>query len=238
MGSLTPFRFKQFSVHHDRCAMKVGTDGVLLGALAGRENPKRILEIGVGSGVVSLMLAQRFPEAMITGVEIDAEAWNQAAENAKSSPWSDRIEFFNLSFQEFSRSSVQKFDLIISNPPYFSNHLKSNDSQKNLALHGDGLSFSEMVFGIKDLIFPESEIWVILPPVQMDDFEKKMEASGINLFHKEIVKDQPSKKILRIISGFSLNNQPFTQRSISLKNPDGSFSSEYSDLLKNFLLIF
>jgi tRNA1Val (adenine37-N6)-methyltransferase len=199
---------------------------------------KRILEIGVGSGVVSLMLAQRFPEAMITGVEIDAEAWNQAAENAKSSPWSDRIEFFNLSFQEFCRSSVQKFDLIISNPPYFSNHLKSNDSQKNLALHGDGLSFSEMVFGINDLIFPESEIWVILPPVQMDDFEKKMEASGINLFHKEIVKDQPSKKILRIISGFSLNNQPFTQRSISLKNPDGSFSSEYSNLLKNFLLIF
>ena len=145
MSNHTPFRFKQFSVNHDRCAMKVGTDAVLLGSISGSGNPKSILEIGVGTGVVSLMLAQRFPEARITGVEIDREAWEQASENARQSPWKDRIDFVHMSFQDFCLKQGQKYDLIVSNPPFFPNHLKSPDPKRNLALHNDTLSFGELV---------------------------------------------------------------------------------------------
>jgi tRNA1Val (adenine37-N6)-methyltransferase len=233
-----PFRFKQFSIHHDRSAMKVGTDGVLLGAIAGRGNPQSILEIGVGSGVVSLMLAQRFPKAKITGVEIDAEAWKQATENAQNSPWSDRIEFVNMSFQEYCGLTRQKFDLIVSNPPYFPNHLKSNDPQRNLALHNDALPFSEMASGFSGLLNLESEIWVILPPSQMAQFERILDSSGLSNYYKLIIKDKPSKNILRMICGFSYYNDAILEKSLMIKGEDGDYSADYSELLKDFLTIF
>ncbi|MCL6257793.1 methyltransferase domain-containing protein [Aquiflexum sp. TKW24L] len=234
----TPFRFKQFDIHHDRTAMKVGTDGVLLGAIAGIGNPQSILEIGVGSGVVSLMLAQRFPQAKITGVEIDSEAWKQATENAENSPWSERIEFVNMSFQEYCGLTSQKFDLIVSNPPYFPNHLKSIDPQRNLALHNDALPFTEMASGISGLLNLESEIWVILPPSQMAEFERILDSLGLKFFNKVNVKDKPSKNILRMIYGFSFYNHSISEKDLSIKMENGNFSDEYSELLRNFLTIF
>jgi tRNA1Val (adenine37-N6)-methyltransferase len=234
----TPFRFKQFAINHDRTAMKVGTDGVLLGAIAGSGSPKNILEIGVGSGVVSLMLAQRFPLASITGVEIDPEACKQANENAQNSPWADRIDFLNLSFQEFCKKTEQRFDLIVSNPPYFSNHLKSPDPKRNLALHNDALPFTQLVSGVTKLLNPKSEFWVILPPDQMSDLEKIMDSSGLNLMSKISVKDNPKKNILRLISAFSLNKQYIIEKNLCMKREDGSFSKEYSELMRDFLIVF
>lgn len=238
MGNQGPFRFKQFSVHHDRCALKVGTDGVLLGAIAGKGSPKNILEIGVGTGVVSLMLAQRFPEAVITGVEIDKEAWNQAAENARQSPWGDRIDFINMSFQDFCLSRKTKFDLVVSNPPYFSNHLKSSDSKRNIALHNDALPFCELTDGVISLLHETSEFWVILPPTQMGELETQTIRNNLNLVSKISIRDKSSKNILRLIYGFSFLNNTRTVRSITIKEESGDYSDDYSDLLKNFLIIF
>lgn len=238
MSNHTPFRFKQFSVNHDRCAMKVGTDAVLLGSISGLGNPKSILEIGVGTGVVSLMLAQRFPEARITGVEIDKEAWEQASENARQSPWKDRIEFKHISFQDFCENQAQKYDLIVSNPPFFPNHLKSPDPKRNLALHNDSLSFEELSSGVISLIHPFSEFWGILPPVQMEELKKLMVSKGLRINTRTIIKDNPTKNILREILGFSFFNQAMCSKDISIKDKNGNYSKDYSELLKEFLIIF
>jgi len=238
MGDSTPFRFKQFSIHHDRTAMKVGTDGVLLGAMAGKGSPKNILEIGVGTGVVSLMLAQRFPLAKITGVEIDPDAWKQAAENAQNSPWANRIEFLNTSFQDYSQHSLTKFDLIVSNPPYFSYHLKSPDPKRNLALHTDALSFRELASGVINLLDRGSEFWVILPPEQMADLEKILTTSELNVICKNLIRDNPQKNILRLVYGFSFLNQTSSESSLSIKQANGIYSDDYSDLMKEFLIVF
>jgi len=234
----TPFRFKQFTVHHDRTAMKVGTDGVLLGALAGSGSPHYILEIGVGSGVVSLMMAQRFPEAKIQGVEIDHAAWQQATENAQKSPWNGRINFFNKSFQEYCHQDLTKFDLIVSNPPYFSNHLKSPDPKRNLALHANALPFSDLAKGVLTLLDPEGEFWVILPPEQMGVLEKILLSTGLNLIWSISVKDKPSKNILRKICGFSFFNRTVNEKYIFIKDENGDYSNDYSELLKEFLIVF
>ncbi|MCR9017119.1 tRNA1(Val) (adenine(37)-N6)-methyltransferase [Aquiflexum gelatinilyticum] len=238
MSNHTPFRFKQFSVNHDRCAMKVGTDAVLLGSISGSGNPKSILEIGVGTGVVSLMLAQRFPEARITGVEIDKEAWEQASENARQSPWKDRIEFKHISFQDFCENQAQKYDLIVSNPPFFPNHLKSLDPKRNLALHNDTLSFGELVSGVISLFHPFSEFWAILPPVQMEELEKLMVSKGLRIHTRTFIKDNPAKNILRVILGFSFLNHAMYSKDISIKDKNGNYSKDYSELLKEFLIVF
>ena len=127
----TYFQFKKFIIHHDRCAMKVGTDGVLLGAWANAENARRILDIGAGSGLISLMLAQRYPSANIVGIDIDEDAIAQAKENAELSPWKDRIELFTADVCEFSKNENMQFDAIVSNPPYFEEKVHCPDGQRN-----------------------------------------------------------------------------------------------------------
>lgn len=234
----TPFLFKRFSIHHGRTAMKVGTDGVILGAIAGSGSPENILEIGVGSGVVSLMMAQRFPEAKIQGMEIDQSAWQQATENAQKSPWNGRIDFFNKSFQEYCEQDLTKFDLIVSNPPYFSNHLKSPDPKKNLALHSDALPFTDLSKGVLRLLGREGEFWVILPPEQMGILEKILLSSGLNVIWEISIKDSPTKNILRKICVFSFNIRTKKEKNLCIKNENGSYSDAYSKLLMEFLIIF
>jgi tRNA1Val (adenine37-N6)-methyltransferase len=232
------FQFKQFAVQQDKCAMKISTDGVVLGAYAGQGNPKKILDIGAGTGVISLMLAQRFPEAMITGIEIDKDASEQASENVRNSPWNNRISILNKSFQEFCKHHQDKFDLIVSNPPYFPNHLKTEDHQRNLALHNDTLPFEELMAGIKSIMDQEATSWLILPPYQMEETNKIAEVLGLFAFEKLKIQDKPSKNFIRVIQGFSLQKKELIINSLSIKDEEGNYSKEYSDLLKNFLLIF
>ena len=116
------FQFKQFTVWHDRCAMKVGTDAVLLGSWIHVENAQRLLDVGCGCGLIALMAAQRCPEGKIVAIEIDPDAAQQAKENVQSSPWADRIQVIQEDFAKFTDEN--KFDVIFSNPPYFANSLK------------------------------------------------------------------------------------------------------------------
>ena len=169
------FSFKRFTIHQDRCAMKVGTDGVLLGVLAPviigennlsvAENPEsqlKILDIGTGTGLVAIMLAQRTGgKAQISAVEIDADAAEQAKDNISKTPW--QIDVYNKSIQDFSSESATKFDLIVSNPPYFINSLKAPDKSRNTARHTDELSFQDLVHCVSKLLSDEGKFSVIIP---------------------------------------------------------------------------
>ena len=170
------FQFKQFFVRHDRCAMKVGTDGVLLGCWSGydaaaagsptiphRYHYARCLDIGTGSGLIALMLAQRFPDALIDAIDIDKAAVEQAAENFAASPWSDRLHAYCAKLQEWSIVNSQLYSLIVSNPPYFQNSLKNPDKGRQTARHTDTLSFSELIHHSTRLLSENGILALILP---------------------------------------------------------------------------
>ncbi len=160
------FQFKHFMIQQDRCAMKVGTDGVLLGAWVKAKHPRKILDVGTGTGLIALMLAQRYTEAIIKGIEIEAEASKQAQENVQASPFGERISIEHQSYQDFSEHSTQTYDLIVSNPPYFQNSYTSHSHKRNLARHTHALSYEELLKlsyknlnnnGILSIIIPFSE---------------------------------------------------------------------------------
>lgn len=219
--------------------MKVGTDGVLLGALAGEGGDfKKILEIGLGTGVVSLMLAQRFEQAKIEGVEIDQEAWKQAEENANRSPWADRISFRLADFKDFAPIREEKFDLIVSNPPYFSNHLKSPDSKRNLAIHNDSLAFEELLDGVRSLLSEQGELWLILPEYEMKVFKAMAEKSQLFNCKSIIIKNKNKGRVFRYISFFSKSKGDYSEIEVNIKDDQGVYSEWYKKILSPFLIIF
>lgn len=232
------FQFKQFGIHQDRCAMKVATDGVVLGALAGEQKATNMLEVGIGTGVISLMIAQRYELLEITGVEIDGDAWVQASENAANSPWSKRIKFLHQRFQDYSQMVSEKFDLIVSNPPYFSNHLKSADPKRNIALHNESLSFPELLFGVERLLAPKGAFWLILPPEGMRQMEEIAAGQGLFLNRQIFIRDRVSKPILRTVGRFSFLPEKEENSELLIKDQNGTYSVAYSSLLRDYLLIF
>ena len=230
------FQFQQFRINQDRCAMKISTDAVMLGALADSVFPKEILDVGTGTGVIALMLAQRFPDAKIQAVEIDAQAAAQALENFHMNTFSDRMQLWEGKFQEFE--SQQKYDLIVSNPPYFPDHLKSSDAQRNMALHTDELSFQDLLDKVTQLLAEDGQFWVILPPRQMQDFQKEAERKGLFPARKFTLQDKPGKRIQREICAFSRSQDGVETSAIFIKNEDGTPHETYAGLVSGFLLGF
>lgn len=232
------FQFKQFIIHQERCGMKVSTDAVLLGALASQKDAKLILDIGTGTGVIALMLAQRFPNSVIDGIEIDKSAFVQAAENVALSQWKDRIKLSHQSFQEYSAIKPKSFDLIVSNPPYFPAHIKSQDSQRNLALHNDALPFHELIQGVASLLSRQGLFWAILPERQMQDLEKLAIQEGLFSHRKVVVRNHPVAPVLRVVQAFSFLEQVPTETNLDIRDQDRNYSETYKELLRNFLLDF
>lgn len=232
------FQFQQFRVAQDRCAMKISTDAVLLGSLVQSVAPKQILDIGTGTGVIALMLAQRFPDAQLTALEIDPEAATQAEENFKESPFSSRLNLKITALQKFSADF--SFDLIVSNPPYFPNHLKSGNSQRNLALHTDSLSFEALLSHTSQLLAPFGKFWVILPPRQMGDFCKLAERVLLFPNSKTQIQDTASKPIHREIVSFSKYKGlvSIPTRTYCLKDANGNYTEDYKQVISGFLLGF
>ena len=161
------FAFKQFTIRHDRCAMKVGTDGVLLGAWTDIRHAHRILDIGTGTGLIALMLAQRCPEASITAIDIDSEAVNQALENIQNSPWKERVEAYLQDIRTYQPQTL--FDTIVSNPPYFINSLKCPDNQRNTARHTDTLDMHALLYQASQLLTPDGHFSIVLPAEQTNE---------------------------------------------------------------------
>ena len=158
------FKFKKFTVWHDLCSMKVGTDGVLLGAWSSHGNPLKILDVGSGTGLIALMLAQRFPEAKIDAIDIDVSAYEQTSANVTGSPFSDRIMAVHISIQDYAQLDTEvRYDLIVSNPPFFENSFKSPDSGRTLARHTDTLPLTELLACSAQLLAPSGRLAMILP---------------------------------------------------------------------------
>jgi tRNA1Val (adenine37-N6)-methyltransferase len=216
--------------------MKISTDAVLLGGLAESENPKMILDIGTGTGVIALMLAQRFPDANIEAVEFDEKAAIQAGENFAGSKFDARLTIHQERIQDFATS--KRFDLIVSNPPYFTAHLKSKGKERNQALHTDMLSFEDLVNQVIRLLADRGRFWLILPPYESTVFQDLARKKG--LFSNQIfrLKDKPEKQFHREVVEFSFKEKGLRNSNILLKNQDGSPSESYSKLVSGFLLDF
>ncbi len=230
------FRFKEFLIQQDRCAFKVGTDGVMLGAYATVTGSKNILDIGTGTGLISLMLAQR-SIAEIKAIEPDKNSYSQAKENFQKSKWSNRIRIENTSLQEFIVDS--QFDLIVTNPPYFVNSLKNPDERKASARHDINLTTDEILSGVFRLLSEDGRFQIILPWVEGNLFIA--EAAGYGLFCNSILKIRPlpSGEIRRMILGFSRKRTTVTEKFLTIeKGKRHEFTEEYINLTKDFYLKF
>lgn len=228
------FKFRQFSIWQDRCAMKVGTDGVLLGAWADLAGCTKILDIGTGTGLLALMAAQRVPEAIVTAVEIDPEAASQAAGNIAASPWKDRINVVSADIREY-RPGIS-FDAILCNPPYFRNSLRCPDKSRSTARHGDTLSFEELALSVQEMLSPDGHFHVVLPYEAVPDFIKASSACGLQLHRQTDVRTKAGKQIKRSLLESGKLYRMFRHDEITIIDNTGYESDEYVNLVKNFYI--
>ncbi|WP_077025069.1 tRNA1(Val) (adenine(37)-N6)-methyltransferase [Fuerstiella marisgermanici] len=230
-----PFHFKQFAVQQDRCAMKVGTDAILLGTWADGNLTPRILDIGTGTGVVALMMAQRFPAAHITAVEVDRDASEQAASNFAASQWADRLTVEHIAIQGYATHAT--FDLIISNPPFFSGSLKPPDDQRRVARHDDGLPHGDLLYAASRLQSPGGRLAVILPVDQGEEFRRLAAEYGLHCHRQCYVKPTPHKPPHRLLMEFTSNEcGPTTEPELVVEIKRHEYSPEFAAMAKPFLL--
>ena len=184
------FRFKQFKVDQSDTAMKVCTEACVLGAVAEAPSPHRILDIGAGTGLLSLMLAQKY-SCPVDAVEIEEHAYRQATSNFGNSPWKERLTLFHSSIQEYMTTTSFLYDLIVCNPPFFTSHLTSENSAKNLALHNAALSQEALSQSIGGLLSQRGVCYLLLPPSESDNFDKVIVGKGLFLQGRTILYDRP-----------------------------------------------
>lgn len=237
----TPFfKFKKFTIWHDKCAMKVGTDGVLLGALAPSESVKRILDVGTGTGLIALMLAQRTEkeqDVTITAVELDKDAVLQAQENINHSPWANRISVVSTDYRTYS--STVKFDLIVSNPPYFVNAIKSPLLNRTQARHTDSLSFEDLITKSATLLADRGVFEVIIPTDGMDRFFTLAKDVNLTLLKRIMIKTTPIAIAKRVVLFFSKENKEIADiedKELLIELERHQYSDDYIRLTKSFYL--
>lgn len=228
------FAFKQFTIHHDRCAMKVGTDGVLLGAWVNLSNSHRILDIGTGTGLIALMMAQRCNDSNITAIDIDTEAVSQANENIQASPWKDRVIAIQQDIRSFHPN--KSFDTIISNPPYFINSLKSSDTQRNTARHTDTLSAEDLIRKTADLLTEDGYFSIILPTEQIEELIQISERVGLYPSRRTHVITRPGLMPKRTLMEFCKRETPFPTNQLVIELDRHVYSEEYIALTRDFYL--
>jgi tRNA1Val (adenine37-N6)-methyltransferase len=238
MGKNSYFRFKQFMVIQEKSAMKVGTDGVLLGAWVIINSAKTILDVGTGTGVIALMMAQR-SVAEITALEIEKESFGEACFNFNQSPWSGRIYSVHQSFQAYSAETLQKFDLIISNPPFFENASKSSELSRSNARHNDLLPFSELIGGCDRLLTTSGRFALILPAEQSERFISLASDFGLFVTRLTKVRPKPGKSFHRYLLEFSKVQTEVVSDELTIEfDVHNNFTTEYINLTKDFYLLF
>jgi tRNA1Val (adenine37-N6)-methyltransferase len=237
---MPPFRFKQFAVAQDRCAMKVCTDACAFGAWVGEQAPAhtaRALDIGTGTGLLALMLAQCLPQAHIVGVELDPEACAQARENMGNSPWASRLQAVEMSIQAYAQSQpAGGFGLVAANPPFFPEHLQPGDPKRRQALHTTALPFGELAAAIGHLLAPEGEAWILLPPAQQAQFGALAREQGLFPRQACLLHDRPGTRPLRSMACYrreALENPPPSALFIREGN---AYSEPFQRLLRPFYL--
>ena len=231
-----PFHFQQFDIHQDHAAMKVGTDSDLLGALCAGGN--RILDIGTGTGVLALMLAQRYPEAQITAIEIDENAVKDAQLNFSQSKWSHRIKLQHISLQDYLIAHPDpSFDCIVCNPPYFHRSLECPNPARTRARHTSSLPFTILIQGAYGLLEEDGLFSVCIPPEVLQDFLTISRQTGFSIQHNYIIKTPPPKGPKRhvLILKKGIVSQP-QDEVFCMRNSDHTRSDWYLNLMKDFLI--
>ena len=232
------FTFKQFTINQDRCAMKVGTDGVLLGSWAPiHHNPFSVLDIGAGTGIIALMIAQRTQAEQIDALEIDEEAYEQAVENFENSPWGDRLFCFHAGLDEFIEEPEDEYDLIVSNPPFYSEDYKTESEQRDLARFQDAMPFEELIEAA-DLLLSENGIFAVILPFKEEEkfiaLAKEAELYPIKITR---VKGTLKSEIKRSLLAFSrYENTEIKIDELIIEVDRHVYTPEYIELTKDFYL--
>lgn len=233
------FAFKQFTISQDLCAMKVGTDAVLLGAWANTEGANKILDIGTGTGVIALMLAQK-SNAIIDAIDIDKNACNQAQENSDNSKWNERIFIHYSSLQDFAEENNDPYDLIISNPPYFIDSSKSSEAKRTTARHADILPYEQLLNGVLKLLSTKGRFYIILPLKEGEIFRDMAESEKLFLCKLTRVRTREDKATeKRLLMCFSRERKTFSEDSLTIEmNERHQYTEEYKQLTKDYYLAF
>jgi tRNA1Val (adenine37-N6)-methyltransferase len=221
------FKFKHFEVNQSNSAMKIGTDSMVFGSLIDVEGKSNALDIGTGTGVLSLMTAQRNPSLKITAIEIEADAFDEAKINFENSSFQPQLTAFHVDFLDFSPDS--KFDLIFSNPPYFENASKSSSQQKNLARHDDSLPLNVLFEKVAVHLTENGLFWVILPNLTFDTYSEFASKIGLHLF-KQIEIFGKENQLVRKIGAFSKINKSIDHSRLIIRKNDGNYTDEYKEL--------
>lgn len=231
------FQFKQFTIRHDRCAMKVGTDGVLLGAWTPLDGVRTALDVGTGTGLIALQLAQRSAAVQVIGVEIDAEAALQAQENVDAAPWNGRVQVVCSDIKEY-RPVDKRFDLVVSNPPYFVEALKCPNSQRNAARHAgeDTLSFDTLFSVSKTLLNEGGRVAVVIPV----EVEQALLSAAVKhgFFPTRLLRvfTKPGKPVRRLLFCFAQQASACIEESLCIEHEHHQYTPEYISLTRDFYL--
>lgn len=234
---MSPFKFKQFTIEQDRCAMKIGTDSVLLGAWTSLSHqPNSILDIGAGTGILSLMMAQRSEAQIIDAIELEDEAYEQCTDNFENSPWSDRLFCYHASLDEFTTEIDDTYDLIICNPPYFSEDFKSKNNQRDKARFQDAMPFDQLIESVNKLLHQNGKFSVVIPISEERNFINLAKLAG--LFPERIlhVKGNPESKIKRSLIQFSMEDKLTSHSDLAIETERHVYTDEYINLTKDFYL--
>lgn len=234
MGSI--FRFKHFEVDQAGCAMKINTDGVLLASISSHSSPHHILDIGTGTGVIAMMLAQRYPSALVDAVEIDEKAAQAAGQNFQNTPFHERLHAYCADITVFQRN--QRYELIVSNPPYFVNDLRNPEIRKGMARHAHEDFFDALTRKVASLLSDTGQFWVILPVKQAELLV--VNAVLLKLFPAKIIHifSDVSKPEFRQIVCLGFDNQAAVHENFYIYESKGVYTDAYKLLLKDFFLAF
>jgi tRNA1Val (adenine37-N6)-methyltransferase len=239
------FQFKKFRIEQAQTAMKVSTEACILGAVVNVDNAQNTLDIGTGTGLLTLMLAQKNEKLKITAVEIEENAFKQAQKNILNASFPNEIVVEYCSIQdferafdvEFQRKKATLFDVIVSNPPFYKNSLLSNNPLKNLAHHIQSLDFEELVESIFHLLAPNGSAWILLPAPEMEIFIKICESKNIFVKSSLSIHHSSKHKILRKINTFVKNKTHETQyTSLFIKDENNLYSTDFQELMKDYYL--
>ncbi|MBL7816218.1 MAG: methyltransferase [Saprospiraceae bacterium] len=238
-----PFTFKQFKIHQDRCAMKVGTDGVLLGAWSDVSNAQSILDVGTGTGVIAIMLAQKVGNtegALVHAVEIDEMAVEQAKENMADSPFASKLTVYHDSIQNFAKNHIHKYDLVVSNPPFFTGGTLSSNGDKTNVRHTVKLPHGDLLNATRELLNKNGRFCVILPLIEGLRFIEIARTYGFYLTHRSDVRPKQDKGIERLLLQFELTNRTFSHDELIIQNSrdERDYTEGYRELTKDFYTIF
>ncbi|AZJ36853.1 tRNA1(Val) (adenine(37)-N6)-methyltransferase [Tenacibaculum singaporense] len=237
---MKPFKFKEFIVHQDKTAMKVGTDAVLLGAWCNLgDYPDTMLDVGSGTGVISLMLAQRSDAMTIDAVEVDGDAYEQTVENFEQSDWGDRLFCYNASFVEFAEEMAEEeeeYDIIISNPPFYTDNYETEDVARNKARFTSSLSFEELLKGVSEILSENGRFSTIIPFKEEESFIELAKKHNLYLNRVCRVKGTPTTEIKRSLLELSFVESTIQEEELIIETKRHQYTDAYINLTKDFYL--